>query len=74
MFCLFFGNQPVHNFEDAKACDTALFGKYFHEMLKRGVYLPPSQFEANFVSAALSKEDIAHIVDANYEVLQLLHD
>lgn len=58
MLCMFFSDQPVNNYEDALKCDTERYGKYFHEMLKRGVYLAPSQFEAAFVSLAHTEKDI----------------
>jgi glutamate-1-semialdehyde 2,1-aminomutase len=58
MLCMFFAEGPVLNFEDALKCDTRRYAKYFHEMLERGVYLAPSQFEAAFVSLAHSEQDI----------------
>lgn len=70
MFSIFFTDQEVVDFETAKSCDTALFGKYFQAMLKRGIYLAPSQFESLFISNALSKEDIVHYIQANKEALQ----
>jgi glutamate-1-semialdehyde 2,1-aminomutase len=60
MLTFFFHPGPVTNYEDAKRSDTALFGKFFHHLLNRGVYFPPSQFEAAFLSAAHSSEDIAY--------------
>ena len=56
MFSLFFATGPVTNLEEAKTCDTAAFGRYFHAMLQRGIYLAPSQFEALFVSTAITDE------------------
>jgi glutamate-1-semialdehyde 2,1-aminomutase len=64
MFTFFFTPDPVTDWESAKKSDTARFGKFFHFMLERGVYLAPSQFEAGFVSAAHSEEDIRHTVEA----------
>ncbi|HEY7955327.1 MAG TPA: aminotransferase class III-fold pyridoxal phosphate-dependent enzyme, partial [Polyangia bacterium] len=52
MFTGFFANQPVVDYSSAKRSDTARFGRFFHAMLDRGVYLAPSQFEAAFVSLA----------------------
>ena len=72
MYSLFFTDKPVIDFESAKTSDTQLFGKYFREMLKRGVYLAPSQFESLFVSAALSEADLQHIEQANAEVMGLI--
>ena len=70
MFTLFFTDQPVNNFEDAKTSDTALFGRYFQAMLKRGIYLAPSQYEAMFLSTALTDEHIEMILEANLESLR----
>ena len=70
MFTLFFTDQPVNNFEDAKTSDTALFGRYFQAMLKRGIYLAPSQYEAMFLSTALTDEHIGMILEANLESLK----
>jgi glutamate-1-semialdehyde 2,1-aminomutase len=70
MFTLFFTDKPVNNFEDAKTSDTALFGRYFQAMLKRGIYLAPSQYEAMFLSTALTDEHIKTILEANYESLR----
>ncbi|MBM3728220.1 MAG: glutamate-1-semialdehyde-2,1-aminomutase [Acidobacteria bacterium] len=64
MFTLFFTPGAVTDWATAKVCDTARFGRYFHWMLERGVYLAPSQFEAGFLSAAHTEEDIAQTVDA----------
>jgi glutamate-1-semialdehyde 2,1-aminomutase len=50
MFSVFFTSGEVTNYEDVKGCDTHAFAAYFTEMLRGGVYLPPSQFEANFLS------------------------
>ncbi|WP_408612991.1 glutamate-1-semialdehyde 2,1-aminomutase [Limibacter armeniacum] len=74
MITLFFTDSEVNNFEDAKKSDTALFGKYFHGMLEKGIYLGPSQFESLFLSTALSDEDIDKIIEANYEVLKKIHN
>jgi len=52
MFTFFFGTGPVHDWDTAKTADTARFKAFFHHLLEHGVYLPPSQFEAGFVSAA----------------------
>jgi len=67
MFTFFFTDQPVTDWESAKRCDVARFGKYFHWMLDHGVYLAPSQFEAGFVSTAHSTEDIARTVETAAE-------
>ena len=59
MLTFFFQPGPVRNYEEAKRSDTALFGRFFHHLLDEGVYFPPSQFEAAFVSAALTGREIA---------------
>jgi glutamate-1-semialdehyde 2,1-aminomutase len=58
MLTLFFTRGPVRSWTDAKACDTGAFGRWHAGMLERGVYWPPAQFEAAFVSAAHSESDI----------------
>jgi glutamate-1-semialdehyde 2,1-aminomutase len=58
MLTFFFQSTPVTDWETAKTCDTAAFGRFFHYLLDRGIYFPPSQFEAAFVSAAFTEEDI----------------
>jgi glutamate-1-semialdehyde 2,1-aminomutase len=58
MFTIFFTDQPVTNWESAKRSDTARFADFHRTMLEAGIYLPPSQFEAAFVSAAHSEEDV----------------
>ena len=67
MMTWFFTDQPVTDYTTAKACDTKLFARFFHAMLQRGIYLPPSQFEALFVSAAHTEADLARTLDAARE-------
>ncbi|MGH9660716.1 MAG: aspartate aminotransferase family protein, partial [Bryobacteraceae bacterium] len=67
MFTFFFTGRPVTDYESAKSADTAKFGKFFHGMLDRGVYLAPSQFEAAFLSAAHTDEDIGRTIEAARE-------
>ena len=67
---LFFTESPVTSFDAANACDQDLFAQYFREMLNRGIYLAPSQFEAAFVSLAHSDADIDATIKANYEALK----
>ncbi|MFC5624173.1 glutamate-1-semialdehyde 2,1-aminomutase [Algoriphagus winogradskyi] len=69
MYSLFFTDSPVFDFETAKASDTALFGEYFQAMLKRGVYLAPSQFESLFLSTALKDDVIDQILVAHKEAM-----
>jgi glutamate-1-semialdehyde 2,1-aminomutase len=70
MYSLFFTEESVVDFETAKKSDTALFGKYFQGMLKRGVYLAPSQFESLFLSTALTDELIGQILQAHEETMK----
>lgn len=72
MYSLFFTDTPVVDFETAKTSDTAKFGKYFHGMLDKGIYLAPSQYEALFLSTALSQENIAEVLAANEATLSSL--
>ena len=58
MFTIFFTDQPVTDWESAKKSDTARFAAFHRSMLECGIYLPPSQFEAAFVSAAHSEQDV----------------
>jgi glutamate-1-semialdehyde 2,1-aminomutase len=64
MFTFFFNAEPVVNYSVSKRNDTQAFAKFFHAMLDAGIYLPCSQFEAVFVSAAHSDDDIAATVAA----------
>ena len=69
MFCLYFRDRPVRDFAGALECDTDAFGRYFHAMLERGVYLAPSQFEAGFLSLAHAEADIDRTLEAGAESL-----
>ena len=69
MISLHFSKQPVINFETAAASDNNLFNKFFHGMLNRGVYLPPSAFETWFISNALSYKDLDQTIKAARESL-----
>jgi glutamate-1-semialdehyde 2,1-aminomutase len=67
MFGLFFTPGKVETYTQATACDVAAFNRFFHAMLDRGVYLAPSAFEAGFLSAAHSEQDIADTIQAARE-------
>lgn len=69
MLTVFFTTTPVADFDCAKTCRTDLFAAFFQGMLAQGIYLPPSQFEAAFLSAAHTTEDIDQIVEAAGRVL-----
>ena len=70
MFGLFFTDRKVETFADAIACDTAAFNRFFHAMLRRGVYFAPSAFEAAFLSSAHGDVEIAHTIDAAREAFR----
>ena len=70
MFTFFFTDQPVTDYESAKRSDTARFARFFRAMLDRGIYLAPSQFEAAFVSAAHSEEDVRETIAAAGEAFK----
>ncbi len=67
MFTFFFTEAPVTDYESAKHSNTVRFGQFFRAMLDRGVYLAPSQFEAAFLSAAHTEEDLHRTVEAARE-------
>lgn len=64
MLSLFFNESPVNNLEEAMSGDASLFRRFFHEMLSRGVYLPPSPYEAWFISLAHGENEIAKTLRA----------
>jgi glutamate-1-semialdehyde 2,1-aminomutase len=64
MFSVFFREGEVRSYDDARDQDSARFGRFFHAMLRRGVHLPPSSFEAWFVSAAHDDEAVDQTVRA----------
>ncbi|ORX23949.1 glutamate-1-semialdehyde-2,1-aminomutase [Thermoanaerobacterium sp. PSU-2] len=67
MMCMFFTDNDVYDFETATKSNTDLFAKYFKAMLKRGIYLPPSQYETFFLSTAHTDEDIDKTIEASFE-------
>jgi glutamate-1-semialdehyde 2,1-aminomutase len=64
MWTLFFTPEPVFDYASAKRADVKRFGRFFHAMLDRGVYLPPSQFEAAFASLAMGEREVEHTLAA----------
>ena len=69
----FFTNVHVTNFEEAQTSDTNRFAIFFWEMIKNGVFLPPSQFEAWFLSSAISEKDMLIIekaIDKSFQKIQ----
>jgi glutamate-1-semialdehyde 2,1-aminomutase len=69
MFQLFLTNCAVRNYADAKRCDSIMFMEIFHKMLEKGIYLPPSQYETNFLSTAHTPDQVDRTVDAFAESL-----
>ena len=72
MFTAFFAAGPVTDFVSAKKSDTKLFGRYHRQMLQRGVYLAPSQFEAGFTSTAHTEQDVDRTLQAARDSLKEL--
>lgn len=64
MFTLFFSATPIHDYKTAKAADTVKYGKFFNRLLEQGVYFPPAQFEAAFVSYAHVAKDLDFTIKA----------
>ena len=64
MFQIYFNPSEVYNYVDAQASDRRKFLRYFKSLLKEGVFIPPSQFECNFISSAHSMEDIQNTIDS----------
>jgi glutamate-1-semialdehyde 2,1-aminomutase len=72
LLTLFFGVDHVGNADEARRADTAIFARFFHAMLNRGIYLPPSQFEAMFISLAHTDVDIDATIAAATESLDVI--
>lgn len=72
LLTVFFTPEPVKNYADAKRSDTKRYARFFREMLDRGIFLAPSQFEAAFLSAAHTAADIARALEAAHESLQAI--
>ena len=72
MMTVFFGEGPMRNLEDVARCDSSRFARWHRLMLDHGVFLPPSQYEAFFVSLAHTDEDIEFIVDAHRDACAAL--
>lgn len=63
MFTLFFNPGPITDYPSAAKSDTQRYAKYFTQMLEAGIYLPPSQFEANFLSTAHTDKDLERTIN-----------
>jgi glutamate-1-semialdehyde 2,1-aminomutase len=72
MWTLFFTGTPVTDYDTARAADTKRFARFFWAMMDRGVYLPCSQFEAAFLSAAMADDHVSQTVAAARDALAAL--
>jgi glutamate-1-semialdehyde 2,1-aminomutase len=70
IFSMFFTDQEIINFDSVKTSDTDLFKRYFNAMLEEGIYIAPSQFEAGFMSAVHTDDDIDQTIEAQFRALQ----
>jgi glutamate-1-semialdehyde 2,1-aminomutase len=73
MWTMFFTDQPVTDYASAKTSNTKYFATFFHACLERGVYLPPSQFEAAFISLAHTSDDIQRTIEVAHEALKAVN-
>ncbi len=69
MFSMFFTDQKIINFDSVKSCNTDFFKKYFNGLLEEGIYIAPSQFEAGFMSAVHTDEEISLTIEASRKAL-----
>ncbi len=72
LLTVFFTGNPALDYESVSGADTALFGRFFHQLLAEGIYWPPSQFETAFISLAHSDEDIQTTIEVTDKVLSRL--
>jgi glutamate-1-semialdehyde 2,1-aminomutase len=73
MFTWFFTSGPVTDWASASKSDTKAFGRFFQSMLDNGVYLPPSQFEAAFLSTAHTEQDIQKTIELAKQAFTVAH-
>jgi glutamate-1-semialdehyde 2,1-aminomutase len=64
MFCIFFTESDVDSYDGVMTSDTQKYAQFYRELLKEGIYLPPAQFEVNFLSCAHSMEDVDKTIAA----------
>jgi len=74
LLTLFFSGEPIRNYDDARKSDTKRFAAFFRAMLKRGVLLAPSQFEAAFISAAHTESELSLTAAACLEALNEMQE
>jgi glutamate-1-semialdehyde 2,1-aminomutase len=70
MLCPFFTSERVIDYQTAKRCDTKLYARFFWALLEQGVYVPPSQFEAHFISLAHDDEVLDKTIEAMHHALK----
>lgn len=70
MYCIFFSDKKVRNFQDVKQCDTKRYKNYFWNMLEKGIYIVPSQFETNFFSNSHTEADIRKFIESVKETVK----
>lgn len=70
LFCLFFTDHCVENYNDTRSCETNAYAAYFNAMLRQGIYLAPSQFEVGFISEAHTEEDIENLLKRAEELFR----
>ena len=73
MFTWFFAPDPVTDWTSAAKSDTETFGRFFRAMLESGIYLPPSQFEAAFLSVAHTERDVQQTFAAAKQAFAMVH-
>ena len=73
MFTWFFARGPITDWTSAATCDTEAFGRFFRAMLDSGIYLPPSQFESAFMSAAHTERDLQQTIAAAKQAFAMVH-
>jgi glutamate-1-semialdehyde 2,1-aminomutase len=69
VFTVFCSADPIYSLDGAMKCDTSLYARIFHGLYDRGIYIAPSQFECNFISAAHTNSDVGSFIDAFTEVV-----
>jgi glutamate-1-semialdehyde 2,1-aminomutase len=74
MFGIYFRKSPPNSFDEIMESDRVKFNKFFHSMLKQGIYFGPSAFEAGFVSAAHTEKDIDETIKASHKAFESLND
>ncbi len=72
MFQIFFSDSPVIDYKTSKKSDTGKFHKFFHHLLKQGIFIPPSQFETAFLSYSHTEADVEKTIDAYRHALKMV--